>query len=166
MTDDLIPFDDAPAVTAAPATAAVAGRPAADADQQRRTDLAKIHLARKQLQMDDATYRAMLKLVANVNSSSDLTLAGRLKVLQHLQKLGARFTTSRQKRTTVAQSKEMLASKVKALLADGKYPDSYADGMAKRMFAVDRWEWLESEQLHKLVAALMYNQRRKQKKGV
>ena len=49
------------------------------ADQKRR-DLAKIHIARKELGMEEEDYRAMLQDVAGVGSSADLTVAGRSKV--------------------------------------------------------------------------------------
>jgi len=40
----------------------------------RSANLAKIHIAKKQLGMDDATYRAMLQSHGGVTSSKDLTL--------------------------------------------------------------------------------------------
>ena len=56
----------------------------------RRVDLAKIHLAKKLLGMDDTAYRAMLSNVAGVNSAAVLDRGGRVKVLDHLKKLGFR----------------------------------------------------------------------------
>ena len=46
-----------------------------------RANLAKIHIARKQLGMDEDTYRAMLQSVGGVQSSKDLDDAGATKVL-------------------------------------------------------------------------------------
>lgn len=45
--------------------------------------------------------------------------------------------------------------KIEALLADNKLPWAYADGIAKQMFKVDKVDWLEREQLRKVVAALV-----------
>lgn len=129
----------------------------------RNPALAKIHIAKKQLCMDDDVYRAMLQQVANVQSAAALDARGIEKVLKHMEALGAKFTKGKfkaSKRGTPAQDKQALASKIKALLVDGKLPDTYADSMAKRMFGVERWEWLPVEQLQKLVAALAINQRR------
>lgn len=122
--------------------------------------MAKIHIGKKLLHMDDDVYRAMLWQVAKVKSAAELDAKGRQTVLQHMMMLGARFQTSKSKRTTPAKDKTALASKVKALLADGKYPDTYADSMAMRMFNIERWEWLPVEELHKLVGALSIHQRR------
>lgn len=60
----------------------------AQQDQSRRRDMQLIHVARRELAMDDDTYRAMLELVAGVRSSSDLDGAGRTKVLDHMKKKG------------------------------------------------------------------------------
>ena len=51
--------------------------------------------------------------------------------------------------------------KVEALLADAKRPWSYAHSMAKKMFHVNRLEWLNDHDLHKLVAALQADANRR-----
>lgn len=134
----------------------------------RNPALAKIHIAKKQLRMDDDVYRAMLQQVANVQSAAALDARGIEKVLKHMEALGAKFTKGKfqaSKRTTPAKDKTALASKIKALLADGKYPDTYADSMAMRMFGVERWEWLPAEELFKLIGALAIHQRRQNSDG-
>ena len=126
----------------------------------RNIELSKIHLAKKQLGMDDDMYRDMLWTVARVRSASDLDEYGRKTVIEHLKRCGARFTKSRNKRSTPAKSKAQLIGKIKAMLAEAQRPDEYGDGMAKRMFGVDRYEWLEFDQLRRIVAALVYDARR------
>lgn len=54
----------------------------------RRADLAKIHLAKKELGMSDEDYRAMLWTQGRVHSSADLDHAGRQRVLAHLKACG------------------------------------------------------------------------------
>ena len=54
----------------------------------RNKDLAKIHIAKKQLGMDEDTYREMLRNIADVESATDLTDQGRFKVLRHLHQIG------------------------------------------------------------------------------
>lgn len=61
---------------------------AAKQKSPRNRDLAKIHLAKKQLGLDEETYRDMLWTVARVRSSSDLDMAGRIRVLHHLKSRG------------------------------------------------------------------------------
>lgn len=129
--------------------------PATFADRRREIQL--IHIAKQQLGMDDETYRAMLWSVATVKSSSELDWAGRKKVLDHLKGCGFKVTS----RPAPAKDKAALVSKIRALLItlDNK-PDTYADGMARNMFKVDRFEWCTPEQLGKIVAALNYSLKR------
>ena len=54
----------------------------------RNKDLAKIHIAKKQLGMDEDTYREMLRNIADVESATDLTDQERFKVLRHLHQIG------------------------------------------------------------------------------
>jgi len=124
----------------------------------RNIELGKIHMAAKQLGLKDDVYRDMLWNVADVRSSKDLDEQGRKKVLDHLKKCGAVFKSN--KRIKPTTSKKALVGKVRAFMAEAKRPDSYADGMAKRMFSVDCYEWLDAGQLHKLVAALTYDAKR------
>lgn len=56
----------------------------------RVVDLAKIHLAKKGLGMDDSAYRAMLHAIVGVDSAKTLDNSGRGKVLWHLRRLGWR----------------------------------------------------------------------------
>lgn len=121
----------------------------------RRAELAKIHIARKDLALDDETYKQMLWSVARVESSKDLDAAGRRAVLEHLKARG--FKSKKPKtfpgRPHNTDSNPQL-KKIEALLADAKRPWSYADAMAKRMFNVDRIAFCNGEQLGKIIAAL------------
>lgn len=56
----------------------------------RLVDLAKIHLAKKALGMDDSVYRAMLHAIVGVDSAKTLDDNDRGKVLWHLRCLGWR----------------------------------------------------------------------------
>lgn len=125
----------------------------------RNSQLAQIHIAKKDLGLDDDTYRAMLFTIARVRSSSELDHAGRAKVLDHLKKCGFKpktggFKTPAPKNSP--PSKTALISKVGALLTVLAKPWEYADGMAKKMFKVEKLIWCTPQQLHKLVAALEY----------
>ncbi|MGB0732447.1 MAG: gp16 family protein [Pontibacterium sp.] len=128
----------------------------------RKAALAQIHIAKKQLGMDDDTYRAMLSSVTGKNSAADMHISELYKVLAHLKKCGftAKKTAKHGKRPNPTASRKALMGKIEALLADGNYHWNYAHGMAKRMFKVDKVDWLDEQQLHKLVAALEYNARR------
>lgn len=135
------------------------------ARDSRKADLAKIHLAKKQLRLDDDTYRDMLWTIARVRSSADLNDEGRRRVLQHLVSRG--FSIRRKKsfpgRPHNVDSNAQL-KKIEALLADAKRPWSYVDSMAQRMFNVDRIAFCDAQQLHKLIAALVADQSRRANK--
>jgi len=127
-------------------------------DDRRQRELAKIHIGAKQLGIEDQAYSDMLWVVARVRSAADLDEYGRKTVLDHLRACGAVF--SRGRRTRPSADKKKLIAKVRAYLAEAERPDAYADGMAKKMFGVDRFEWLDFGDLHKLVAALTYDAKR------
>lgn len=131
------------------------------ADTRRTAELAKIHLAKKQLALDDDTYRAMLWTVARVHSARDLDDAGRRAVLEHLKARGFRGRPrTRSTRTTPPRDRAALVRKVQAQMRAANVFSEYVDGMAKRMFQVERWEWCNPDQLHRLVAALAYHIKR------
>ncbi|MDX1755864.1 MAG: regulatory protein GemA [Marinobacter sp.] len=129
------------------------------ARSNRKGPTAQIHIARKQLGMDEDTYRAMLANVTGKQSSKDCTVAELHKVVTHLKQLG--FKAKPRKRVAEhpgtphnLDSRPML-QKVEALLAELTAPWSYADAIAKRQFGIQRVAWLKTtEQYTALIAAL------------
>lgn len=133
------------------------------ARDHRNGDLAKIHVAKKQLGMTDEDYRAMLWTQGRVKSSSDLDHAGRQRVLEHLKACGfkpiASSNAKRPARPTPAPEKIKLVRRIRAqLISLNGLPDSYADGIAKHMFGVQFYEWATCEQLQSITTALTYEQ--------
>ena len=130
----------------------------------RRRDLAKIHIAKKQLGMDDATYREMLFNITGFQSAAYLDSKQRWAIIKHLKARGFHSRHKSAKASgmnrTTAPDRAPLLSKIGAILFDLKLPWAYADGMAKRMFSVDKVRWLRPDQLHKVTAALIYHQKR------
>ena len=134
-------------------------------DRLRASELAKIHIAKKDLGLDEDTYRAMLYGITGVESAAKLTAKGRQKILAHLRAMGwrgRRGITSYPDRplNMEHQYRGRLLHKIEALLAEAKRPWSYADVMAKRMFGTEKIQWCRPPELHKIVAALMYDARR------
>ncbi|MGQ0621340.1 MAG: gp16 family protein [Panacagrimonas sp.] len=130
----------------------------------RNRELAKIHILKAQLGLDDDQYRTMLHVVARVESSKDLDTHGRRQVIEHLEahakRAGIATPPARQK---PADAKARLVAKVRAILINapgGRRDDAYADAMAQRMFGVARFTWCDPQQLYKLVGALMIDQKR------
>lgn len=58
------------------------------AQQPRDRAIKLIHVARRELGMDEDTYRTMLELVAGVKSAADLDGAGCQKVIDHMKTKG------------------------------------------------------------------------------
>lgn len=56
----------------------------------KQRQLAKIHIAKKELGLDDPTYRAIIKQYSEngSDSSTDLTMLGRAKVIRHMVQHG------------------------------------------------------------------------------
>lgn len=127
--------------------------------------LTKIQIARRQLGMDDDTYRAMLKRTVGAESSKGLTPRQVGRVLAELERLGfeptgkAKMPTDRQVAEPRPERKAMVF-KIGAQLAEAGRPWAYADAMAVQMFQVDRVEWCEPDQLRRLVAALAIDAKR------
>lgn len=124
--------------------------------------LAKIHIAKAQLGMDDETYRAVLARVAGVRSAKDLNKRQIGHVLAEFVRLGfkPKPSTKGRKSPTPAPDREPLVGKIEALLAEAGRPWAYADAMAVRMYQVERVEWCDNKQLQGLVAALVYDAKR------
>ncbi len=157
-------------MTAAAATTRRPGRPAAQPAQPRNNGLAQIHIAKAQLGLDDDTYRAMLWGVARVRSAKDLDHAGRAKVLAHLTACG--FKSRAPATPTPGRPRNMdhpergpLLRKVEALLLSAGRDWGYCNFICKRMFSVDDVSFCHEGQLHKLVAALEIDKRRRSAKG-
>ncbi len=122
-----------------------------------------IHTAKRALQMDDDTYRALLQRIAGVESSKNLTPLGVARLIREFERLGftaAPAKSAGRKTPSVTVDRQALIGKINALLADAVRPWAYADAMAQRMFRVDRVDWLDPEQTQKLVAALSIDARR------
>lgn len=128
------------------------------AADRRRAELAKIHILKKQLGLDDDTYRAVLWGVARVDSARDLDAHGRGAVIDQLQ---SRVPGAPPPRVRAPIDRTPIVRKVYALL--GKRPVGYAMGILGQMYgrgAPERLEWASVPQLRKLVAALEYDRRR------
>ncbi len=125
---------------------------------------AKVQIGKKQLGMADDAYRALLARLANgKTSSTQLTVAELERVLEDMKAKGFKPTQPKVgKRPRPPESREALMGKVEALLASAGCSWAYADGMARKMFNVEKVDWLDKSQLYRVVAALTYDARRRE----
>ena len=121
----------------------------------------KIQIARRQLGLDDDTYRAILKRTVGAESSKGLSPAQTSRVLAELERLGFKSKPAKGRaKPSPAADRKRLVGKIEAQLAEANRPWEYADAMALRMFKVERVDWCDSEQLRRLIAALVYDAKR------
>jgi len=132
------------------------------AAKRRLSDLAKIHIAKKDLGMDDDDYRAMLQNIAGVGSSADLSIHGRSKVLHHLESnLGWKPKPQARKARQKITATTPVDRKIRALWLDlanaGAVRDRSEKALAsyvKRQTGIDRLDWLSSKQAERVIEAL------------
>jgi phage gp16-like protein len=136
--------------------------PAPKPNDNRKSELAMIHVAKKSLALEDDVYRSILVKVTGKASASELDAAGRLVLIDHFKKLGFKVTAKRagRPRPAVARDRLVYVKKIEAQLAEAKRPWAYADAMAKRICGIDRIDWCEPADLLKIIAALSYDAKR------
>ncbi|UGA40370.1 DUF1018 domain-containing protein [Chromobacterium haemolyticum] len=64
------------------------------------------------------------------------------------------------RRPRPADSRKTMMAKIEAQLTSAGRPWDYAHAMAQHMFQIARIDWLDYEQLNKLMLALVYDARR------
>jgi len=145
----------------------------------RRNLLAKIHIAKKQLGLEEDAYRSLLKQVTGKESAKDLKAGELVKVLEEFGSLGFRVQGKPSPQTSPrgrgSQTKGKLSpqtrdknplektqvDKIRALWIEGyqvgviknRYEEGL-NGFVRRMFKVERVEWLSWEQSQKCIEAI------------
>lgn len=125
--------------------------------ESRKSLLAKIHIAKKDLGLDDDTYRAILERLADQDSAASCTVPQLVQVVAYLRKLGWQGPPAKKSSHGKPAARPEAAGyldKIEALLAEAKRPWSYAVGIAKRMYHTDKLEWLNADQMRGVLAAL------------
>lgn len=135
--------------------------------------LAKVHIARKDMGLDDEMYRAMLADVLGVDSAADASDKQLGLMVAHFRRLGwedkpPQRTFATPKETTRPAAKggcDALMRKIGAYLADAKRPWSYAEALAKRICKIDRLAWCSADHLAKIIAALDHDAKRRARRA-
>jgi phage gp16-like protein len=139
------------------------------ARDHKNSAMIKIHIAKKQLNLTDEDYRAILISKGGVSSSKDLDHPGRERVLAYFLTLGfmpkAATKTKRPARPTPSVDAAPLVRRIRAqLISLDRKPDEYADGIAKQMLGTEApqfFEWCHLRDLTKISQALSVEQNRK-----
>lgn len=128
---------------------------------QRRADLAAIHMGKKSLGWDDETYRDLLRQLTGKSSSAELSVLQRGVVLDTMRELGfqrAAGSAARPRSTTPRASQ---ADKVRALWDDlvalGGLRDSSDRALVafvERQTKKSRLEWCTPHELNKVIEGL------------
>lgn len=137
--------------------------------------LAKIHIAKKDMGLTDADYRAVLAARFGAASAGELTEKQLLTLLSHFEGLGWRPVARRKNDThgrprtldrQDSNSRTAMLEKIEAMLAEkgrdenGHIPWSYAARILKRQCGVERLEFASCEQLKGVIAALYQDAKR------
>lgn len=116
--------------------------------------LAKIHLARKQLNLDEDAYRSVIQRVTGQQSCKGLTDAQLGRVIEEFGRLGFKSKSS-------TPSERPAAAKIRALwieLAERGIVQDRSDkalyAFVKRQAGVDRLDWLEAAAAASVIEAL------------
>jgi len=136
------------------------------ADQRRRSMIGKVQIARKELGLDEDTYRAMLKRITGVESCTVCSDGQLADVLDELKAKGwtPKVIAGSAPRKPVANNKQAdhpAARKARAMWISlyqlGVVKDrreSALEAFAARQLKVDRLQWADQGQLYKLIEAL------------
>jgi phage gp16-like protein len=125
--------------------------------------LAQIHIAKAQLGLSDEDYRAILARTAGVSSAKELTNRTVGGVMHEFRRLGFEPKPAKKagrKAPRTPRSRQNVMAKIEAMLTHAQRPWAYADSMAKRMFNVERVDWLDDDQLHRLMTGLIIDAKR------
>ena len=122
--------------------------------------IAKIKIAQKQLNMDDDIYRAILQRETGKRSTTQMTESELIRVLDEMQRLGFVPSKTYERKPLRRAEHTPMINKISVLLTQTGKSWNYAHGIAKRMFGRDTVQQCDSEQIHKIIAALQYHAQR------
>lgn len=127
----------------------------------RNKDLAKIHIAIKELCMDDDVYRGLLNdIQRGCNTSSKLTDRNRAKLIKKLRELGWQpkvSSVSSGKVTALQPQDRKIRAQWRYLGELGAVRDASERALAayvKRQTGIERLQWTDSAQASKIIEAL------------
>lgn len=126
-------------------------------DAQRKKDLSKIHLAKKNLAMTDDAYRALVRRVTGgaTDSAGNATAPQRRAILAEFRRFGWKPKRPKPAGDNPQVDKiRALWGELKTLGALRNPTEKALNGYCKRMTGVDRVDWLDGAQASRVIEAL------------
>ncbi|MBI4804443.1 MAG: regulatory protein GemA [Desulfovibrio sp.] len=124
--------------------------------ESRKSLLAKVHIAKKDLGLDNDTYRSVLERTTGQRSAGDCAYQELVRVVAEFRRLG----WSPDKKPAPPKGKAALRGKITALLAEANRPDAYAEAMVLRMYKRDKLAFCTPKELQGIIAALSKDAKR------
>ena len=121
----------------------------------RRALTAQVHIAKKDLAMDDDMYRSMLRERYGVESSGALGILKLVDLVSNFEKLGWVPKRSPSPRNDIKRLCKRIWAQCYSL--DRPVPD-YGDAIAKQMFNIEKVTWCNADQLRAITTALTKQQ--------
>ncbi|EJG5922200.1 regulatory protein GemA [Salmonella enterica] len=111
---------------------------------------------------DDVTYQGVLFRLTGKRSSTKCSIRELEDVKEYMHRQGfpRKAPKGKGRRPNVANRRKAILSKIEALLAEGGLSWAYAEGIASHMYKQHVIEWLDDDQLHGVMVALIKNDRR------
>lgn len=132
----------------------------------------KIQIAKKELQLDDAIYRAILLRTAGVSSSTEINTEAKIgAVMDEFGRLGfqhkPKIAAGRHKGAPASLERDPYLQKIEALLADMELPWAYAEKIAenitggKKPESIKRLVWVKQQKHLVGIVAALHNEKKK-----
>lgn len=132
-----------------------------DGDPRRRAMLAKVHIAPKQLGMDDESYRALLRRVTGQITARDCDNRQLEALIAEFTRLGFRAVASPRRAGRPKPADHPVARKARAmwislgLLCAVRHPEEPAlEAFARRQLGCERFQWANQSQADRIIEAL------------
>jgi phage gp16-like protein len=120
----------------------------------RKGMLAKAHMGKKQLGLDDDTYRNMLADRYDVDSAGDLRMDQLDDLVNHMESLGASFAKTKKSAKKYVRKIYALWGELEAMGVIEKSGKEPCIAWVKRQTGVDNPDWLDVDQASKAIEAL------------
>ena len=126
----------------------------------RNSLLAQIHIARKDMVLDEGTYRALLMRIAKKDSGKDCTVPDLVRIISEFKRLGWKQKAKTKGKSIPFKGKDprnvALALWIELHKAGAvRDPsDNALASYASRMAKVDHWRWLDDEGCYVVIESL------------